>query len=72
MELVKKVVGIEAFTKVYAASFKQISEKRDARKQEKAALVRELFPHSALLLFICDVKVIVVVATLITSFWQRY
>ncbi|KAL3883203.1 hypothetical protein ACJMK2_029493 [Sinanodonta woodiana] len=36
MELLKKLVGVEDFTKVYAATQKIRAEKRETRKQQRA------------------------------------
>ncbi len=43
LDLLKKVVGMEAFTREYAACAKQLGDKREARKQQKAAEVRDTF-----------------------------
>ena len=40
MQLIKKVVGMETFTREYAASNKQLGDKREARKGQRAAEVR--------------------------------
>ena len=39
LQLLKNVVGMEAFTKEYAASFKQLGDRREARKEQRAAEV---------------------------------
>ena len=39
LELIKKEVGLETFTKQYAESHKHLTDRREVRKQQKAAEV---------------------------------